>query len=86
MLEQLYEQRSSDGLLTHGTYEALGELQGSLVQAAENAVASVLAEIATSEAIFVRVMRELVAIDAAGSRTRRHVSPLNLQLAAASAL
>lgn len=73
VLEQLYERRSEQGLLTHAAYESLGMLEGALVKAAEAAVAAAIQNGADGDKAFVRVMRELVGIDESGARTRRRV-------------
>jgi len=72
-LERLYQERDRENKqLTFKAYEQLGGLEGALTQTAEEAFTAIQKSFNDQpEAIFARVMRELVAIDEQGKATRR---------------
>jgi len=72
-LERLYQERDrKNKQLTFKAYQQLGGLEGALTQTAEDAFTATLKHFTDEpEAIFARVMRELVAIDEQGKATRR---------------
>jgi WD40 repeat protein len=68
-LEQLYERRTSDGLLTLAAYRELGGLEGAIGRRAE-AVFGALP--AAAQAAFDGVWRQLVTLGESGMPVRRH--------------
>jgi formylglycine-generating enzyme required for sulfatase activity len=67
-LEQLYQAKTVEGLLTHAAYQAFGKVQGAIGQRADAVFARLPAEV---QARFTEVFRELVEVDERGVPTRR---------------
>ncbi len=67
-LEQLYQARTAEGLLTHDSYKTFGKVQGAIGKQADAAFAKLPHAV---QAKFTEVFRELVEVDERGEPTRR---------------
>ena len=67
-LEQLYQEKTDEGLLTHKAYQAFGGVQGAIGKQADAVFNALAPEV---QATFTEVFRELVEVDERGEPTRR---------------
>ena len=74
LLEELYQRRSADDVLTFKAYDELGGVEGALAQHAEQVLARTSA---SARASLATVLRELVAFSGGDERPLRRVAPMS---------